>query len=182
MTDSAADPQAILRFWRDAGPERWFKSDPAFDEAIRVSFAPLLERGTRGELDGWAETPEGALALVLIFDQFSRNIHRGTPEAFATDEEALAIARLALDRGDADRLGDDINQFLAMPLMHSEHLGDQEDCVRWMERIGPGNLPHAIDHRDIVQRFGRFPHRNPILGRSTTREEQDFLDGGGFAG
>ncbi|GGE14019.1 hypothetical protein GCM10011390_36490 [Aureimonas endophytica] len=177
-----ADPQAVIAFWREAGPDRWFKADPDFDAAIRERFAELHAAAARGELDGWAATPEGALALVLVFDQFPRNLHRGTPQAFATDGQALAVARMALSRGDAERLDRDLNQFLALPLMHSEDLADQEDCVAWMERIGPDNLPFAIEHRDIVQRFGRFPHRNPILGRETTPEERRFLDDGGFAG
>lgn len=182
MTDFRADPQAVIDFWREAGKDRWFAVDPAFDEAIATRFGAVYEAAARGDLDGWAETPEGALALVLVLDQFPRNLFRGTARAFATDGRALEVARTALARGDADRLPDDLNQFLALPLMHSEELADQEDCVRWMERIGLDNLPFAVEHRDIVHRFGRFPHRNAILGRQTTPEEQQFLDEGGFAG
>ncbi len=182
MSDFAVDPQTIVDFWREAGPDRWFKADPDFDETLRARFGDLYERAVAGELDAWATEATGALALVLLFDQFPRNMFRGTPQAFATDERALLVARDALARGDADTVGEDVNQFLAMPLMHSEDLADQDACVGWMERIGPENLSFAEEHRDIVRRFGRFPHRNRILGRASTPEEEAFLASGGFSG
>ncbi|WP_279480773.1 DUF924 domain-containing protein [Aureimonas sp. SK2] len=182
MSDYSIDPQTIVDFWRDLGPERWFVKDDELDETITQRFGDVYERAAQGEFDHWAEEPNGALALVILLDQFPRNMFRGTPEAFATDEKALAVAKAALERGDQWHVGDDVNQFFAMPLMHSEDLADQEECVRWMEKIGEDNVPYAIDHRDIVQRFGRFPHRNPVLGRETTPEEKAFLEGGGFAG
>ncbi|MFD2236719.1 DUF924 family protein [Aureimonas populi] len=182
MSEYSPDPQTVVDFWREAGPERWFSSEKAFDETIRQRFGDLHERALMGELDHWAEEPNGALALVIVLDQFSRNIHRGSAQMYAGDEKALQIARAALARGDHHRVGEDLNQFFAMPHMHSERLADQEECVGWMEEIGEANLVHAVDHRDIVARFGRFPHRNRILGRETTPEEQAFLDEGGFAG
>ena len=182
MSDYSIDPQTIVDFWRDLGPERWFTRYDELDATIAQRFGDVYERAALGELDHWAEEPNGALALVLLLDQFPRNMFRGTPRAFATDDKALALAKAALARGDHYHVGEDINQFLAMPLMHSEDLGDQEACVRWMQEIGEENVPFAEEHRDIVARFGRFPHRNPILGRTTTPEEQAYLDGGGFAG
>lgn len=182
MSDFSIDPQTIVDFWREAGPGRWFEADVVFDETVTQRFRDVYERAAAGGLDDWIEEPTGALALVLLLDQFARNMFRGTAQAFATDDRARGIARTALGRGDAMTVGEDINQFLAVPFMHSEDLGDQEFCVEWMERIGPENLAYAVEHRDVIVRFGRFPHRNPILGRETTVEEKTFLDAGGFAG
>lgn len=182
MSDYSIDPQTIVDFWRDLGPERWFARDDELDATIAQRFGDVYERAAAGELDGWAEEPNGALALVLILDQFPRNMFRGTPRAFETDAKALQLAKAALARGDHYHVGEDVNQFFALPLMHSENLEDQEACVRWMGEIGEENVPYAEEHRDIVARFGRFPHRNTILGRATTSEEQAFLKGGGFSG
>ncbi|KTR05680.1 hypothetical protein NS365_09750 [Aureimonas ureilytica] len=182
MSDYSIDPQTIVDFWRDLGPERWFARDDELDATIAQRFGDVYERAAAGELDGWAEEPNGALALVLILDQFPRNMFRGTPRAFETDAKALQLAKAALARGDHYHVGEDVNQFFALPLMHSENLEDQEACVRWMGEIGEENVPYAEEHRDIVARFGRFPHRNTILGRATTSEEQAFLEGGGFSG
>ncbi|MBB3938003.1 DUF924 family protein [Aureimonas phyllosphaerae] len=182
MSDYSIDPQTIVDFWRDLGPERWFVKDDELDETITHRFGDVYERAALGDLDDWAEEPNGALALVILLDQFPRNMFRGRPEAFATDEKALRIAKAALARGDQWHVGEDINQFFAMPLMHSENLADQDECVRWMKEIGEENVPFAVEHRDIVARFGRFPHRNAVLGRETSPEETAFLDEGGFAG
>ncbi|KTQ98590.1 hypothetical protein NS226_00735 [Aureimonas ureilytica] len=182
MSDYSIDPQTIVDFWRDLGPERWFARDDELDATIAQRFGDVYERAAAGELDGWAEEPNGALALVLILDQFPRNMFRGTPRAFETDAKALQLAKAALARGDHYHVGEDVNQFFALPLMHSENLEDQEACVRWMGEIGEENVPYAEEHRDIVARFGRFPHRNTILGRATTSEEQAFLESGGFSG
>lgn len=182
MSDYSIDPQAIVDFWRDLGPERWFEKDEALDETIAQRFGDVYERAALGEFDAWADEPNGALALVLLLDQFPRNMFRGTPRAFQTDAKALAIAKAALARGDHYHVGEDVNQFFAMPLMHSETLADQEACVRWMAEIGEENLSFAEEHRDIVAQFGRFPHRNRILDRPDAAGEQAFLDGGGFQG
>ncbi|WP_062232036.1 DUF924 family protein [Aureimonas sp. N4] len=181
MSDYSIDPQTIVDFWRDLGPERWFARDDELDATIAQRFGDVYERAAAGELDSWADEPNGALALVLILDQFPRNMFRGTPRAFETDAKALQLAKAALARGDHYHVGEDVNQFFALPLMHSENLEDQEACVRWMGEIGEENVPYAEEHRDIVARFGRFPHRNTILGRATTSEEQAFLEGGGFS-
>ncbi|WP_062017731.1 DUF924 family protein [Aureimonas sp. AU4] len=181
-SDYSIDPQSVVDFWREIGPEGWFRKDPELDRTITSRFGDLYERAARGHLDSWADEPNGALALVILLDQFPRNMFRGTPRAFETDEKALKLARAALARGDHYHVGEDVNQFLAMPLMHSEKLADQEDCVRWMGEIGEENVPFAIEHRDIVQRFGRFPHRNAVLGRESSSEELRFLEEGGFQG
>ncbi len=182
MSDYSVDPQTIVDFWREAGPEKWFTKDEAFDETVRARFQDIYERAALGEFVAWEDDPTGALALVLLFDQFPRNMFRDSPRMYATDAEALRIGRMALERGDHETVGEDLNQFLAMPLMHSEELADQEACCLWMTRIGPDNVPFAEEHREIVARFGRFPHRNAILDRPTTPEEAAFLESGGFAG
>jgi uncharacterized protein (DUF924 family) len=176
------DPQTIVDFWRNAGPDKWFVKDAAFDDEIVQRFGDIYERAALGELDDWAEDPTGALALTILLDQFPRNMFRGDPRTYATDAKAQEIARQALARGDHLTVGDDVNQFFPMALMHSENLADQEACVAWMEEIGQDNVPFAVEHRDIVAEFGRFPHRNALLDRPTTPEEQAFLDGGGFKG
>lgn len=181
-SDYSIDPQRVVDFWREIGPDGWFRKDPELDRTIANRFGDLYERAARGSLDDWADEPNGALALVILLDQFPRNMFRDTPRAFATDDKALKLAHAALARGDQDHVGEDINQFLAMPLMHSEALADQEACVRWMEEIGEENVSFAVEHRDIIKRFGRFPHRNAVLGRATTDEERRFLEEGGFQG
>ncbi|MBO0663645.1 DUF924 domain-containing protein [Jiella sp. MQZ9-1] len=179
----APDPQTVVEFWREAGPNRWFKKDTDFDRTIRSRFGDLYEMAARGDLDFWAEDATGMLALIILLDQFPRNMFRRSPLAFATDEKALGLARSALARGDHETVAEDINQFLVMPLMHSEALQDQEDCLAWMTRIGNAeNVDAAEDHRDIIAKFGRFPHRNIVLGRETTAEEEAYLDAGGFLG
>jgi uncharacterized protein (DUF924 family) len=182
MSDFSVDPQTIVDFWREASPDRWFGKDAEFDATVRQRFRDVHERAAANGLDAWAAEPTGALALILLLDQFPRNMFRGTERAYATDAKALAIAKVALERGDADTVGEDVNRFLALPLMHSEDLADQHACVGWMERLDPESLRHAVEHRDVVARFGRFPHRNAILGRKTSEEERAFLDDGGFAG
>jgi uncharacterized protein (DUF924 family) len=183
MSDYTIDPQVIVDFWRDAGPERWFAKDEDFDATIRQRFGDVYEQAAAGERDAWIDEPTGALALVILLDQFPRNLFRNSPQAFATDAKALDIARTALKRRDDQVVGEDLNAFLAMPLMHSENLADQEACVAWMDEIGgEGNRKAAVEHRDIIARFGRFPHRNATLGREPTAEELEFLAAGGFSG
>ena len=178
MSDTYTDPQTIIDFWREAGPDRWFTANPAFDRLIRRRFLDIYERAALGELDVWTEEPTGTLALVILLDQFPRNMFRGHSRMYATDAKALRIARKALSRGDHLTVGDDINQFLAMPLMHAEDNEAQEACVAWMVDIDPDNLSFAHEHRDTIQRFGRFPHRNEILGRDSTEAERKFLAAG----
>jgi uncharacterized protein (DUF924 family) len=191
--DDRTNIDEILAVWFGKGDvpsaevrAQWWKKDPHFDALLRERFGALLDRGTRGELDGWANDAHGALALVILLDQFSRNIHRGTPRAFAADERALTTAKRAVQRGFDAVLPVYHRVFLYMPWMHSEDLDAQKECVRLFEKLARevppevkptvlGNVDFAKRHLEIVERFGRFPHRNVILGRSTTPEEEAFL-------
>ena len=176
-------PADVVNFWIQAGPKVWFKKSKAFDAEIRQRFETQHHAAARGELDGWAETPEGALALLLLLDQFPRNLYRGSPHAFATDPLARKVARAAVDRGFDAQVDPELRQFFYLPFEHSEHLDDQEHGVNLCAASGDAELVKwANIHRDIIARFGRFPHRNAALGRATTEAEQDFLDRGGFAG
>jgi uncharacterized protein (DUF924 family) len=187
MTDpTTPSPRDVLDFWLAAGPERWFKKDAAFDADIRERFLAAHEAAARGALDRWAETREGALALLLLLDQFSRNLHRGDAKTFAADAKARGIAEHALARGDDAATPMPLRQFFYLPFMHSETLADQERSLELYRTLhaegGTDNRAFAEDHHAIIARFGRFPHRNTVLGRSTTPEERAFLDGGGFKG
>lgn len=178
-----ARPEEIILFWNLAGPKKWFNSDAAFDQEISSRFLETYEAGARGELSDWERSTYGALALVLLLDQFPRNIFRGTPKAFATDEKAKQIADRAIAAGRDQSIDKDVRPFFYMPFMHSEALGDQERCVALMQKDGKQeNVKYAEIHRDAIARFGRFPHRNEILGRKSTPEEIAYLEGGGFKG
>lgn len=181
MTFASTNPATVLAFWREAGPSRWFRKDESFDRDFRDRFLAAHESAARGELDAWAAMPDGALALCILLDQFPRNAFRGSARMFATDAKARAIADVAIDAGFDGAVDDDLRAFLYMALMHSEDLSDQERCVE-LTRDLPDNHRFAILHRDIIARFGRFPHRNEVLGRESTPEEIAFLEGGGFAG
>jgi uncharacterized protein (DUF924 family) len=176
-------PDAVLAFWRAAGPEKWFKKDTAFDDGIRRRFLETYQAAAAGKLAGWEETPEGALALVIVLDQFARNMFRGGARAFAADPLARAVAERALARGFDQQAPLPDRQFFYLPFEHSESLADQERCVALFRATGDAEaVKWAELHADIIRRFGRFPHRNAALGRTTTPEEQAFLDSGGFAG
>lgn len=172
----------VMTFWRDAGPQLWFAKDPAFDRAFRDRFLKSHEAAAKGELAGWSSTAEGALALVLLMDQLPRNAFRGTPRMYATDGMARSIADAAIAAGLDRAVPAELQLFFYLPFAHSESIADQDRSVALNRRLGQPNLSHAERHRDIVRRFGRFPHRNPILGRSMRPEEQRFLDEGGYAG
>ena len=182
MTALPRDAQEVVAFWRDAGPPRWFKKDEAFDRAFHDRFLALHEAAARGELDGWAASAEGALALCVLLDQFPRNAFRGTARMFATDAQARRVARAAIDARFDAQVEPGLRQFLFLPFMHSEDLADQDRSVELAPRAGPDSLKWAALHREIIARFGRFPHRNDLLGRTTTPEERKFLDEGGFSG
>lgn len=176
-------PAGILAFWRGAGRERWYKHSDAFDAEVRRRFLALWQKAAAGDLAAWEASDEGALALVIVLDQFPRNMFRGTPEAFASDALARDVARRAIDRGADHRVDPVLLEFLYVPFMHSEHLSDQLHCVALFQSSpNTENLKYAREHADIIHRFGRFPHRNRLLGRESTEEEQAFLDSGGFAG
>jgi uncharacterized protein (DUF924 family) len=179
-----AGPLHVLRFWfgEEPGAPRvqWFRKDPAFDEEIRRRFGALHAAAARGELESWRAEPESMLALVIVLDQFSRNLHRGDARAFAQDGHALECAKQAVARGDDRTLLPVQRQFLYLPFEHSEDLADQEKGVELMRSLEEfeetrGLTAWAEKHRDIVRRFGRFPHRNAILGRASTPAELDFL-------
>lgn len=178
-----ATPNDVLGFWRHAGPKQWYAANPAFDAAIRLKFEPVHHAAARGEYDKWAETPDGALALLILLDQFPRNLYRKSAHAFATDPKARAIARAATDKGWHLQVEPELRQFMLLPFEHSEDIADQDLGLALAGELDdPEVTKWMIIHRDIIVRFGRFPHRNPMLGRTTTAEEQQFLDDGGFAG
>jgi uncharacterized protein (DUF924 family) len=179
-----ASPEAreVLEFWREAGPRMWFAKDSAFDARFRERFLADHEAAARGELEHWMATPEGALALVILLDQFPRNAFRGTPRMYDSDALARKAADTAFSAGYDQRIPHELRQFFVLPFAHSEDLADQERSVALARRIGPEELAHAEHHRDIVRRFGRFPHRNAILGRESTPEERNYLENGGYQG
>jgi uncharacterized protein (DUF924 family) len=179
---SSPDAEAIVEFWREAGHERWFAKDAAFDRRFRERFLSWHEAAARGELGGWLATPNGALALLLLLDQFPRNAFRGTPRMYATDAMAREAAAAAIEAGHDRLVPVELQLFFYLPFGHSENLADQERSVALNRRLGQPNSSHAERHCGIVRRFGRFPHRNPILRRVMTQEEQCFLDEGGYAG
>lgn len=176
---TAAD---VIGFWRDAGMARWFSRDAAFDKAFRERYLDLHMAAAARDLDAWMESADGTLALLILTDQFPRNAFRGTAHMYATDPLARHFADHAATHGHDAQVDQSLRMFLYLPFMHSEDAADQERSVRLYEAIGGPSLPHALEHRDIIRRFGRFPHRNPLLGRRTTAEEQAFLDQGGFSG
>jgi uncharacterized protein (DUF924 family) len=176
-----ATPKQVLSFWRKAGPKRWFKSDPKFDHEIQDKFLVTHQAAELGKLAGWEEEAESALALVIVLDQFPRNMFRATARAFATDALALAAAKRAIERGFDRKIKSPEKTFLYLPFEHSENLADQETCLKLFEATKDQELIRwAKLHHDTIQRFGRFPHRNEILGRVSTPEEIAFLDDGGF--
>lgn len=179
---SAITSAEVVAFWRDAGPSRWFKKDAAFDAEFRRRYLAAHEQAASGAFDGWTATAEGALALLILLDQFPRNAFRGTARMFATDDRALAIARQAVEAGLDQQVAQELRNFIYLPFMHSESIADQERVVALTQPLGEDAHKFAVLHRDIIARFGRFPHRNAQLGRTTTPEEQAFLDQGGFAG
>ena len=178
-----ATPQEVVAFWRDAGRERWFTKDEAFDALCRERFLPTYEAAARGDLNDWELVPDGALAVVLLLDQFPRNMFRGTRRAYATDHGAVMAADRAVERGHDARVDPALRRFFHLPFMHSESLRHQERSVALHEALGdPEVMKWARHHHDIVARFGRFPHRNAILGRETTPEEARFLEESEFRG
>ncbi len=176
-------PMEVLAFWRAAGPDKWFEKDPHLDAEIASRFTAVWESAARGELAQWEDTPEGALALAIVLDQFPRNMFRGQARTYSADALARAVASRALARGFDRRISHPERQFLYLPFMHSEDPADQERCRELARGYGSDVFTkYAEHHADVIRRFGRFPHRNAILGRMTTAEEQAFLDRDGFTG
>jgi uncharacterized protein (DUF924 family) len=179
----SSTPGAVLAFWREAGPKKWYAKDATFDDDIRARFLATYEAAAAGRLSAWEENPDGALALIITLDQFPRNIFRGDARTYAADPLARAVADRAIARGFDKKFAVPERTFFYLPFEHSENLADQERCVDLNRATGDADaLKWAELHADIIRRFGRFPHRNAVLGRVTTPDEQAFLDGGGFSG
>jgi uncharacterized protein (DUF924 family) len=182
MTAPLASPQDVLKFWREAGHDRWYGKDDGFDDLCR-RFMAVWEAARDGKLNAWQDSDDGALALVIVLDQFPRNMFRNDPKMFSTDAAARAVATRAIDEGRDARIDPVLRAFLYLPFEHSEDMADQKRSVALFEQLGDAeNLKWAVLHVDIIRKFGRFPHRNAVLGRATTPEEAAFLDGGGFKG
>jgi uncharacterized protein (DUF924 family) len=178
-----ASPADIVAFWREAGRERWFTKDAAFDAQIAQRFGATWDAAARGELTAWETSDEGALALVIVLDQFPRNMFRGEARAFASDPPARDVAHRALVAGRDARTDTALRTFFYLPFEHSERREDQERSLALYRAHGDvDGLKWAELHADVIRRFGRFPHRNAALGRATTPDEQGFLDSGGFSG
>ncbi len=178
-------PYEVLEFWlEDVGPKGWYLSDVALDDRIRSRFGDAWEAASRGEYAKWRTCARGALAYIILTDQFPRNMFRGSGQAFATDHLALAAAKSAIPRNWDLRTAEPQRQFFYLPLMHSESLSDQERCVRLMmtrmPESGEGNLLHARAHRNVIRQFGRFPYRNDALARPTTEVEDSYVAAGGY--
>ena len=172
------DPGEILDFWfSDEVSKRWFDSTPAFDRRLRRDYEVLWQRACRNELDRWRQSADGCLALVILLDQFPLNMFRGQAESFASEAQSREVARAALERGFDRELPVERRAFLYMPFMHSENLADQQLSVELYSQPGlEKNLRFARHHRDLVARFGRFPHRNAALGRTSTPAEVEYLN------
>ena len=178
-------PQEVLAFWIDeVGPTGWFKSDEAIDAKIRENFLPIWTEASEGGLGFWLTCPSETLAYVILLDQFSRNMFRGSGEAFAMDEHARAAAKMAIDRRWDLRIDEPARLFFYMPLTHSENLCDQDRAVRLihtrMPQGGANSINDAQAHREIIRQFGRFPYRNAALKRQMKPAEQAFIDAGGY--
>lgn len=183
----ASNPNDMNHFWRAAGPRKWFAKSQIFDSALQLRFEPVHHAASRGEYDAWIDTAEGALALILLLDQVPRNLYRGSAHAFATDSKARGFARMAVARGYDQQIEPLVRPFMYLPFEHSEDLADQDESIRLATLLrnqeGDENtLKWALIHRDIIVRFGRFPHRNAMFGRINTAEEELFLADGGFSG
>ena len=171
----------VVAYWQRSSAH-WFSKDSGFDERFRERFLSLHLAAASRRCDGWMDEPTGALALMILLDQYPRNAFRGTAHMYATDGLALHFARQAEARGYMNAVEAPMRLFFCLPFAHSENAADQDISLRLNARLGSAAQAHAERHRDIIGRFGRFPHRNPILMRNTTAAEQAFLDAGGFAG
>ena len=179
---TSQSPLSVIQFWRDeVGAPHWFGDDPKLDARIRARYEALWSAARTGARDAWLATPKGALALVIVLDQFPRNMFRGQGQAFATDPNARAAAKRALDAGFDWRVPTALRVFFYLPFMHSEDMADQDACVALIaERLGKSssNYPYALGHREQIARFGRFPGRNIALGRAPTPQDTVFLNAG----
>lgn len=182
MKDLDISPVDVLEFWWSAGASKWFAQDDVFDGECRERFLPAIRAAKAGDLDDWLATAEGALALIILLDQLTRNVFRGSADAFAADGKAVACARIALERRYDKVFPQSVRVFFYLPFEHSEDMSDQELSVDLCKALGDMNFYHyALIHMDVVRRFGRFPHRNKVLGRASTDAELAFLESGGFS-
>lgn len=179
-----ARPREILDFWFAAGRDKWFATYPSFDSEIRKRFGDTHMVACDGKLDDWMKDAQSALALVIVLDQFSRNMHRDDHRAWENDNKALGVAREAIRRRFDVEVPATVRQWFYLPFMHAENIEAQRESLHYhATRLDDAEtLRWAEEHADIIKRFGRFPHRNAVLGRESTPEEQSFLDAGGFAG
>ncbi|MBG5515813.1 DUF924 family protein [Pseudomonas aeruginosa] len=182
LPPSASPLPEVVGFWRDAGPTLWFARNADFDRRFRERFAHLYELACANALRPAADEAEDHLGLLLLLDQYPRNAFRGTPRMYASDAQARRWAERALGQGLDRQVGDALRLFFYLPFAHAENLADQDRSVALNHGLGQPFLAHAREHREIIRRFGRFPHRNPILGRPSSAEELAFLAAGGFAG
>lgn len=176
-------PQTILNFWfSDTAQPFWFEKSDAFDQSIRTQFAEIWRQAAQSELDAWRDTLEGRLAEIIVLDQFSRNLFRNSPQAFAQDNMAVALAQEALRQSGFEHLPEIRRKFMLMPLMHSESRAIHEQALPLFQRYtDPVTVDFEIRHKAIIDRFGRYPHRNAVLGRASTPEETEFLKQPGSA-
>lgn len=180
MTPHSAE--AVIAFWKQAGPKRWFAKDDEFDATFRDSFHATHMQAARRELEDWLTTADGALALLILLDQYPRNAFRGTAHMFATDPLARLYARTMVDAGLDQQVEPQLRAFCYLPFEHSEDPQDQQRSLALNQQLDANTFHWAKEHADIIERFGRFPHRNWVLGRTSTDEERAFLKAGGFAG
>ena len=176
------NPESIIKFWfEEITPKEQFKKDKDLDKKIKSRFRELLRKAKAGELDSWKNNPESVLALIILLDQFSRNIYRDDKKTFDGDELALNIAKEGIQEGFDKQINPKRRMFFYMPFMHSENIEDQEKCIKLLEELAKENkkakrnLKYSIMHKNIIEKFNRFPHRNKILNRESTREEIEFL-------
>lgn len=175
-------PGAVIAFWKQAGPKRWFAKDDAFDTQFRETFQTAHFQAARRELEDWIATADGALALLLLLDQYPRNAFRGSAHMFATDPLALHYARRMIEAGLDQQVEPALRAFCYLPFEHSEQLADQQESLRLNQALDASTYHWAQEHARIIERYGRFPHRNAVLGRSSTEDEVMFLQNGGFSG
>ena len=175
--DKATTPKDIIDFWfSEEVKPLWFKKSAEFDREIRQRFLDTYQSAKTGALDDWRDVPQNTLALIILLDQFPRNMFRGTSQAFATDDRAVESTEYAIAHNYQRDLSAEQQVFLYMPLMHSENIADQDRCVELFTKLGRSdNLKFALKHQEIIERFERFPHRNEILGRESTPAEKEFL-------
>lgn len=181
-TPSLVQAGQVVQFWREIGSEGWFTKNEAVDQRFRELFYDLHFAAARRQCEHWLNDADGAVGLMVLLDQFPRNVFRNTAHMFATDPLARHYARRIIDAGLIEQIDPDLRLFICLPFVHSEELSDQDYAQDLYKRYAPDSLAWASHHRSIIVQFGRFPHRNASLGRTTIPDEQQFLEDGGFTG